>query len=1056
MTKDGEAAMDLNLLGVPEILPRVGRGELRRAKELCLLAVLALTPGQVVTAESLVSKVWDDDSPPETVRATLRSYMSRVKVAVTDVGGASVESARGGYLLRIDRENVDVHRFGRLVAQADSIAKSGDAEHAVSLLREAEGLWRGDALAGLPGRWIESYRQGLAEERMLATKKRVQLELGLGRHEELVGELRTLTHRFPLDEAWTAYQMMALYRSGRQADALSLYREDYERRVEVGLDRVPGLAALQQRIIRQDPTLEATPARRLQQRRPWNDGLPLRPATLVGRDKELATLCGAADTGQVRIIDGMGGSGKTALAIEAAFRLREVCPDPPVFVSFHAHEAGQAPLGAREALCQLCELAGIAPEPAPQSTAALTAIWQREVSRRRSVIVLDDVPDSAAIVPVLPVSGSCVVLVTSRPRLAALPADVVLTLDELPVDDAITLFARTAGLPKMDDPAVLSRAVRLCGCLPLALTLSASRLRDEGLTVSGFVEEIIERRAFPERAGVTDPRLMQTFELSYAGLDAEHREFFRRLGLSPCLNVSPRTAAVLVGTSVAAAEAALDVLHGRHLVERSIADRFRLHDLIREYAEFAAERDDPGWERRRAMRRLLDYYLGTASQADTLLYPHRRRAHRVEDFPGEGIEVASPDAAGKWFELEWRNIMKLADYAARHEWKQHCADLVAAASGFLDARGHWSDGIDINRMVLRVCRDLGDSPRLARAASDLSLLELRRGNHADALRHADEAIDIYRAIGDGHSTAEILDRLGTIQRRMGQARAALAYHQEALEIYRKLPDQHGIAEALCHAGAAYHGLGRYGEAVAHHESALLLYRETGDRKGEAKTFNNIGDALCEQGFYPDAMSYFEKALDLFQQVNALHYLAPLRLNMGHIAKSKGRYQDAIAAYRAALTTCRETGDLLHQASAYYEIGVVYQFQELYDQALIHQQRAETIAVEIGDLSTQASVNLGIADALRGSGNYDRALERYRHALELALQTEDLLRKGRALEGLAETRLRMRDLTAARVLLREALDAFRLLGVPDAGKVALRLAAFDILNHDLAGKSRQAE
>ncbi|MBO0802977.1 MAG: tetratricopeptide repeat protein [Nocardiopsaceae bacterium] len=1042
--------MKFGILGPLESTPPGGISQLRRAREKSLLAILLMAPNTVHPAEELIRRLWDDEDPSAAAERTLRSYVANVRnvVGVDAAGGATrLRAESGGYLLRIDREAVDLHRFRRLCNQAEAMAQSGDTVQADALLTKAEGLWRGQALAGLPGRWMESMRHSLEEEHRTATFKRVELELELGRHAELTGELQRLSAKYPMDETCVGYQMMALYRSGRQADALRLYREDYQRRAELGLESGPGLAALHQRILRRDPSLDAASAhRRTVRQQPWDDSLPPRPEMVVGRDRELAVLCGVPATGTptVRIIEGMGGSGKTTLAVEAAYRLREAYPDPPIFLSFRAHEAGQPSLGTAESLRQLLELAGLGAGPSPQTTAALRATWRHELSRRRSVIVLDDVPDAATVMSALPEGGNCLTLITSRPKLTGLSASAVVSLEELPLDDAIGLFTQIAGEPRIDDPDMAARAVRLCGCLPLALTLTASRLRDEGRAVSEFVAEIEERRAFPDRVGMIAPELIQTFELSYAGLGPSHQEFFRRLGLNPCPTFSPRTAAVLVGTTVDAAESALAVLHTRNLIEQSVADRYRFHDLLREYATFVAERDDADWQRRRAERRLLEHYLAAVGQADRLLHPYQRRAGEDPDevsSTGES-EVYSVSAAGRWFELEWRNIVWLVDYAARHEWQRYCVDLGNAVAGFLEERGYWSDGIEVYRAVLRICQDLGDSVGIARASGGLSLFELRTGNYDDALAHANDAAKIFLSAGDEDGAAEAIDRAGTVHRRMGQARVALAYHGEALEIYRKTSNTHGMAEALGHAGSAYYSLGRYAEAITYHENALALYRDTQDRKGMAKSYNNIGDALCEQGRYRDAMPNLEKALGILQEVNAFQGFPAVRLNMGRVAQSKGRYHDAITAYRAALEACHETGDLRHLAAALHDIGTVYQERGHHDQALLHHQKAEAIAKEIGDLSTQVLAGLGIADALCGSGAYARALERYHVVLELALQTEDVLRKGRALEGMAEAERRMGDVTAARVRLREAQDVFQASGIPDASRVAWRLATLD--------------
>lgn len=1038
--------MDLKLLGPPEIDPRVPGRELRRAKERAILAVLALSPGQVVTTEALAFKVWDDDAPSEAVKRTLRSYVVHVKRAVAAAGGASVESAPGGYVLRIDREDVDVHRASQLMRQAEAMEASGDPERAVSLLRQMDGLWRDQALAGLSGRWIESMRYSLHEKRWLAVKRRVGLEYSLGRDEELLVELAELNQQFPDDETWADYRMRVLFRVGREREALAVYQRDYEHRIELGLEASPDLEALRRRILQHDPALRAAPSASPPEPRPetWARGLPPRPRSIVGRDEELALLCDVPDTGRpaVRVVDGMGGTGKSTLAVEAAFRLRDRYPDPPILLRFHAHDAGQGPLGVRDAARQLLELAGAMPRPAPQSTAALVTMWQREAARRRSVIVFDDVSDAATVIGVLPMAGESTVIVTSRRRLPGLPGAVSLSVGELAPDDAVTLFARIAGSSGTGDPDVLSRAVRLCGCLPLALTLRASSLRDQGHTVSEFVAAMEERRVFPDRAGLAVPGLTETFERSYADLGGGYQKFFRRLGTNPCPSFSARTAAVLVGTTTEEAESALRVLYGRHLVERAAAYRYRLHDLLKEYAAFVSERDDAGWERRRSERRLLDYYLNSIRRADGMIYPYRKRSGMDPETLPVQSEIASPGTATKWLELEWRNVVTLVNYAARHEWERYAIELASSVAGFLEERGYWSDGISLHYAVLRLCRDRGNLAGAARAASDLSLLELRTGNYKEALSHSGEAAKIFRSSGDECGVAEATDCTGAIYRHMGKARMALAYHEDSLEIYSRVADGHGMAVALGRAGTAYYSLGRYAEAMVNHERALSLYEETGDRRGAAKSCNNIGDALIRQGRYREAMPHLERALVLLREANARQDMAAVRLNIGHVAQAKGHYSSAIAEYRAALEVCRESGDSRHLAAALYEIGAAYQHQEHYDQALEHHQEVEEISKKIGDLSMQALANLGIADALCGSGSYGQALDRYDRALALALQAEDPLQKGRAYQGMAETRFRMGDRDAARIHFRAAHDAFRVAGVPEAEKVALRLEAID--------------
>jgi len=1040
--------MEINILGPLEIAPPSRPPDLRRAKERSLLAIFAINADETITSETLIRRVWDDDSPSGARVRTLHSYLSHVKDVVTDTddGKTHLESNSAGYRLRLDRECVDLHRFRRLRDQANAVADSGEAEQAVALLRKAEGLWRGTALAGLPGQWVAGLRHRLEEEQRAMTKRRLELELGLGRHAELTGELQQLSAQFPLDEQYIGYSMRALYQSGRQADALGLFHEARQRFDELGLQLNPGLVVLYERILRHDQELAMTPARRRAARLPQSSGLPQRAVGFVGREVEIAALTAPCDQENpiVRVIDGAGGVGKTSLAVEVAERLRDRYPDPPVFLRFHAHEPGHAPLDQAEALRQLIEMLGIPPAPRPRSMRELIALWQQEAQGRRSVIILDDVPGRETIAAIVPLAGSCLTLVTTRQRLAPLPGVTVLSLEELPEDTAVALFTRTAGPAKIDDPSAVLKAVRLCSCLPLALTVTASGLRDGGPTVAEWVADIGALRALPGGFGALSPQLAATFERSYEGLDGGYREFFRRLAMIPCPDFSVRTAAVVVGTGIAEAQSAMMTLHGRHLVEWGAASRFRFHDLVRWYASFVAERDDPDWERRLAERRLLDYYLRAAHRADRLLYPYRRPPHAEAGDAGQeaNLGIGSREDARKWLELEWRNVLRLADHAARHEWKQYCADLASVLAEFLEANGLWGSGAEAHQLALSACRDISDLSREARAAGDLCLLELRTGSYKEALLHAGEAVDIYRSLGDQRGEAELVDRLGSIRRYMGHTRDALAYHEEAFDLYGECDDKHGMAEALFHAGTAYQGLGRYSEAIERLGKAVILYQGTGDRRGEAKAANNIGDMLFNQGFHRGAVEKFEKALEVYRDVDARQDIAILRLNMGHVAQSRGRYQEAIAEYRAALEGCRETGDLLHMAWALNDIGAAYQLHEFFDAALIYHQQAASIARDIGDLRTQAITEQGAADSLRGCGRHAEALERYTCVLRISLETEDIYQKGKALAGMAETRYRMHDLKAARILWRQALDAFRVVAVPEAEDVANRLAALE--------------
>jgi tetratricopeptide (TPR) repeat protein/DNA-binding SARP family transcriptional activator len=1035
--------MEFNILGPLEILPLGQAPDLQRAKERCLLAIFLMTPNRVHRTESLIFQVWDDDDPPDTVPRTLRSYIAHIRdIAEASGGEAQLLTESGGYLLRVDQDHIDLHRFRALKDQADGIALSGDITQAVGLLQEAERLWRGPPLSGLPGRWMAGMRESLEAEHRAVLMKRLGLELELGRHAELAGELQRLSARFPLDETCVAYEMTALYRSGRQADALKLYHEARDRLSEQGIEPGAGLSALHQRILSQDPSLMITLARRHSSSLPQPSALPEITDQFVGRSEELQKLTdeAGARSSQIKIIAGMGGVGKTTLAFKAASLLADMYPDGILYLNFHSHVPGEVPIGAAEALRRLLEMLGTPPTPKPRGLRELTALWQGELASRRLVIILDDVPGSVAVVPVLPNGKKCLTLVTTRNRLADVSNASELTLDMLPESDAIVLFTKIAGPEKANDSVMVAKAVRLCECLPLAIKLTATRLHADGSsTVSDFIARVEGLQAFPDGLGGASQQLMSTFELSYRDLPSEHQRFFRRLGMNPCTDFTAHSAAIMADAAESEAEAAISILLDRHLIERGAMRRFRFHDLVRSYASFCAERDDSRQERRGAERRLLDYLLRYADSADRLLYPHRRRPlTHAPGRPALQSEIDSAESAQAWLESEWRNIIKAAEYAAKHEWKWHCAELAHILSEFLDIRGSWDEAIVVHSHALQACRDLADLPGIARASLDLSLASQRKGRHKSALQHASEALSVYEAIRDQRGRALAFDRMGMIQFFSGRFRQALAYDQEAKTLYAEAEDQAGEAEAIFHAGASCLNLGRLEESMGYFRNALILFKRTGNERGRAKAINSIAEIKLHQGYHREAIDNYQEALVIYRELGSRQEQATVKQNIGSVYLYKGNLEDALNEFRSALTIFRDSRDLPRQACALCDIGDAYLSMERYSESLIHYQNAAAIAEQVGDHYVKAIALRGIANAYRGSDCRDRAMTYYNDALKLAYEIEDPYQQAKILDGIAETMFRAGELSTARIYLRQAHDLYQRTGSVEAQTAEIRL------------------
>lgn len=1042
--------MTIGLLGPVTLWASDREIDLGSTRERCILAILALTPRTPVSADAFIDRLWGPE-PPAKARGDLYSYIARLRRRLRENCSDQMALTRhtgGGYVLDADRDVIDLHLFRLRQRQARSMADSGDIGLAITLLREAEALWYGEPLADLPGDWIARMRQSLEEERRAATLMRIDLELDLGHHADLLGELWRLAAEFPLDEKVAAASMIGLYRSGRSAEALAVYRDVHGRLVEQGLEPGAALADLHQRILRRDPTLSITPAYRLPPGTGQPDTLPRTTGDFVGRVEETRLLTYTKEPGSpgIWLIDGMAGSGKTRLAVHAARTASQQFPDAQLFVSFHSHDPDHQSTDLGAALDELLQALGIPTVGIPASLTERTAMWRSEFARRRAVVVLDDVPGLEAIQPLLPNTGSYLALVTSRRRLDGVCSATVMHLDVLPPADAARLFTQTAQVVQVPGDKAVEQAVRLCGFLPLAIRVAGRRLKGgEPATLTELVEELSILQETPGASSLIGARVESAFNVSYLALSNAQQELFRLLAVHPCPEFTAASASALIGTTHTEANHILNGLADDHLLERRAHGRYAFHDLLRVFAAKQALASDTETEQRQGVGQVLDYYLATASEADLMLYPHRRRRALHTTVPAADSKVSTPEEARAWLEAERASLIQAVRYAAIREWKHHCADLAHVLAGYLAAGGYWDDAVALHQLALQSARNLGDQIRTAQAEVDLAHALQYRGHYDDALTHAQHAATIYHAAGDHRGEAEALDRVGTIHDFRGRFLEALAYYEEAGNLYLAAGDLRGQADAEGHAGIAHACLGRMDMAVDHITKALARYRQVGDRRGEAKTLNNLGEFQRRRGYHRDAMARYQESAEIFAQIGGRQNESLLHHNMGIVQHYKGHYDEALTSYRLALATYRAIGDLRSQAGAFNDIGIVYQAKEQYAEALAHHQKAEQIADQIGEQYELTIALRGIGDAHAGLGNYTAANSEYATARRLARETGDPYQEAKTIARIAEAALQIEGPKAARIHLRQALAIFDQLSVPEAEQIRIRL---HVLTSDL--------
>jgi DNA-binding SARP family transcriptional activator len=472
-------AVEFGLLGPLRVVVDGRPVPIKAARHRVVLAALLLRAGELVTVDELAEAVWGEALPAHP-RKVVQTYVARLRKLLG--GSQLIHSRPEGYVLAVAREQVDVGRFQVLLEQGREAAGRGDRHAEADLLGQALGLWRGEPLADVASEML--HREAVArlvEQRLGALQRRIEADLALGRHAELVAELRVLTDRYPLREGLWAQLMTALYRCGRQADALEAYQRVRRLLVEeLGIDPGSEVEALHQAILTNDPTIAVppTPART----GAWitQSELPLEAGGLVGRAGLVAQIERLlADDRRVPVValSGPPGVGKTALAIHAAHRLAERFGDGQMYVNLNGATPGLPSLEPLEVLGRFLRALGVEPAAVPRSLEQASAAFRSRVAGRRLLVVLDNAADTAQVTPLLPASPGCGVLVTSRPVLVSLDGAAHLPLDVLEPDEATQLLGRVAGAQRVTaEPEAAAELARCCGYLPLALRIAGARL----------------------------------------------------------------------------------------------------------------------------------------------------------------------------------------------------------------------------------------------------------------------------------------------------------------------------------------------------------------------------------------------------------------------------------------------------------------------------------------------------------------------------------------------------------------------------------------------------
>jgi tetratricopeptide (TPR) repeat protein len=979
--------VEVRLLGPVEFYVAGQTMDLGVPQRRSVLAALAVDAGRLVSLEMLIERVWGA-TPPLRVESGIYAHVARLRrvleraSTLDGYARATLDRQPGGYLLRLPPDSVDLLRFRGLAATARGVnVPPGERAR---LLTEALALWRGTALAGVPGDWARRMRDGWALERLDATVVWARAEILHGNAGGVLGPLSDLLAEQPLAESVIVELVRALAATGRGADALDWYGRARRRLVEeLGTEPGPELQAVYSELLHGERpvrlagplvTVKATGGGGLQE---GPDGVSARQAVEVqdaapsplryvprqlpapaqvftGRTSELADLDGIHDASTVVIvaINGMAGVGKTALAVQVAHQMLDRYPDGQLFVDLHGHTAGVSPMEAGEALDRMLRSLGVLGERIPASFEERAGLYRSRLADQRMLIVLDNAAAEAQVTPLLPGAPGCLVLVTSRHRLAGLDHTHALTLDTLPSADAITLLRRIADESQLADqpPEALAELVELCGRLPLAIRIAAARLRSHATwTAAHLTERLRDQHNRLGELAVGQRSVTAALDLSYQHLDADLRCAYRLLGLHPGPDVDFCAAAALLDAIAPRANRLLEQLLGAHLLQEPVAGRYRFHDLTRAHAAQTAYRDETEDDRRLALDRLFDYYRNAATAAMDTAYPFERE-HRSPSPPARTTcpALSDPAAALNWLDSEMPNLLATATYAAENDSPAHLLHLSTVLHRHLHTRGQLRDALLLHQQALTTARVISKPAAGLEPLNGFARIHHWRGGYEHAIDHFRQALRLACSTGHQPAVLDALTGLGWVHLTHGRCEQAIDHFQQVLRLARTTDQQTCALEALTGLGQLHKMQGRYEQAAHHYQRALQLAHMAGHRIGEQAALTSLG----------------------------------------WIHRRQGQFEQAIDRYHRLLDLANHDGDRTCQFEAHQGLGRVELATGHPVAALSSHDQALTIALQLSQLDDQARAHDGLAHAHLALHEPEQACEQWQHAVDILIRLRD--------------------------------------------------------------------
>ena len=956
-TREDQAAssVEYRLLGPLEIVSGGKLNEIRSVRQQTLLAMLLLHAKRLVPAGVLIDAIWND-MPPATARSQLQTCISGLRHQLARIGAKSEIATRSvGYMFVIRNDVLDIQTFGDLARSGRASAAAGRADEAIRGLRAALALWRGTAIAGIESTLVQAAATRLNEDRLGLYEECIDLELALGMHRDLIGELSELVQQYPLREKLRAQHMLCLYRSGRKAHALESFRVARQIFIdELGLDPGHDLRELERAILGSDQKLDLE--RGVRSMTPWvyenrvpvPRQMPTAIADFTGRQDIMQTLIellsGRPESDEpkylpVIALNGKGGIGKTALALQVAHAVREDYPDGQLFAQLT--EADGQPVPVPTILEQFLRALGMPPSSVPSDVTERIAAYRTALGDRRVLIVLDSAESVSQVLMLIPGSANCAVIVTSHSPLSYLQGAHHFEVQDLDEQTSIKLLAKVIGHDRVraEESSALA-IVRLCGGVPLALRIVAAKLAKR---THWPLEKMVRRMTDDERRldelALGGMGIRATLTLSYGGLSDQARRLFSRLSLLGTSDFASWVSAPLLDLDAEMAADELDTLIEAHLVEVWASEdgspRFRLHDLARLYALERVAAEESTAERFRARERLLQCWLSLATEAHRRCYGgdyavlHGSATHWA--LPSDFVDLLLQNPMD-WLRTERAGLVSAILQAAQASMDELCWDLALTSVTLFESHHYTDDWYKTHEAALAVTR---------RAAN-------LRGE------------------------AAILCSFGNLTVGLSPGRAT-QYLEPALQIFNQIGDTHGKAWVLSLQAHADRQCGRYDQAMACYLDALNGFQAVGDRVSEVDALTGIAQIHISCERMEMAEEFLSKALVICGSLKAPRVMARTQHRLGEFFLNRNDLERADWIFSSVLDLVRDQRDLVGETYALLGLGTVHTRQESYDLAETELRSALALSRQVGDNLAQERALLVLAESYMAMGEPERAV-----------------------------------------------------------------------------------